>query len=461
MSEFVSSTLGNSLIGIFFLGLAAALTFLMFYVWKFPFDHASYKSAAPPFAVMSHRFMGYLFVLIYIYIMWSMVPRLWSYQVELPARTVLHLALGISIGALLILKLVIVRFFKHMEAKLASVLGVGLFLCSFLLIALVLPFSLREAYLESTALGDETMIQSRIKRVRELPPTAGLEDKKLLIELASKKGLVAGRRILTAKCVQCHDLRTVLVRPRTPQAWQQTVSRMANRSTILNPITENDQWFVTAYLIAVSPILQQTLKERRKMETLALESQTSMQSAMALSEIENAAYEPAAANKLFMQKCSQCHDHSQVEQAPPATKAEVVALVQRMVGNGLNASERELGAIVRYLTVTYAKPAEPQQTGQVPSRAQKSTGLNSLQTQGMALYSQRYCLGCHGRAGKSPVSPNYPILAGQKKDYLIQQFKDIQSGARNNGITSTMSALVQPVTADEISAIAGYLSAQQ
>ncbi len=122
-----------------------------------------------------------------------MVPRLWSYQVELPARTVLHLALGISIGALLILKLVIVRFFKHMEAKLVPALGVGLFLCSFLLIALVLPFSLREAYLESTALGDESMIQSRIKRVRELLPTTGLEDETLLADLASKKGLIAGR----------------------------------------------------------------------------------------------------------------------------------------------------------------------------------------------------------------------------------------------------------------------------
>jgi cytochrome c len=226
---------------------------------------------------------------------------------------------------------------------------------------------------------------------------------------------------------------------------------MANRSTILNPITEDDQWFVTAYLIAVSPTLQQTLKERRKMETRAIESQTSMQSAMNLSEIEDADYEHAAAEKLFQQKCSQCHDHTQVEQAPPATKADVLALVQRMVGNGLAASEAELGTIIRYLTVTYTKPTEPQ----------KSTGLNSLQTQGMELYTQRYCVGCHGPAGKLPVSANYPILAGQKKDYLIQQFKDIQSGARNNGITSTMSALVQPVTAEEISAIASYLSAQQ
>jgi mono/diheme cytochrome c family protein len=367
MSDFVSTTLGNSLTGMVFLALAILLTFLMFYVWKFPFDHEKCKSSAPRFAINLHRLLGYIFVLIYIFIMWNMVPRLWSYQIELPARTVLHLALGISIGALLFMKIAIVRYFKHMEAKLAPLLGSALFLCSFLLIALVLPFSLREAYLESTALGDESMLQSRIKRVRELLPTAGLEDEKLLADLSSKKGLAAGRRILAAKCVQCHDLRTVLARPRTPKAWQQTVSRMANRSTILNPITEDDQWFVTAYLIAVSPTLQETLKERRRMETLALESQNSMRSALNLTAVEDADYDHAAAEKLLEKKCSQCHDHNEVRLAPPATQAETIALVQRMVGNGLAASEAELGTIIRYLNTTYVKQSaslEQQQSGQ-------------------------------------------------------------------------------------------------
>ena len=317
MSDFISPTLGNSLTGIFFLGLALTLTFLMFYIWKFPFDHERLKSAAPPLAVLIHRLLGYLFVLIYLFIMWNMVPRLWSYQIELPARTVLHLALGILVGVLLILKIAVVRYFKHMEAKLAPALGVGLFVCSFLLIALVLPFSLRETYLESSALGDESMVQSRIDRVRELLPTIGLENKQLIAQLASKKGLITGRRILAAKCVQCHDLRTVLARPRTPQAWQQTISRMANRSTIVNPITEDDQWFVTSYLIAVSPTLQQTLKERRKMETRARESQSSLQSAVKLSEIEKSDYDSVVADKLFKRKCAQCHQITQVEQCHP------------------------------------------------------------------------------------------------------------------------------------------------
>lgn len=47
--------------------------------------------------------------------MCAMIPRLWTDQVELPARTVAHLVIGIAIGAILILKISIVRFFKYLE----------------------------------------------------------------------------------------------------------------------------------------------------------------------------------------------------------------------------------------------------------------------------------------------------------------------------------------------------------
>ena len=377
MGDLVSSSLGNTILGIVFLGLAATLTFLMFHLWKYPFDHESLKSTAPPRRILTHRLLGYLFIIIYIYIMWEMVPRLWSYQIELPARTVVHLALGILIGALLIIKIVIVRYFRHMEARLVPILGSGLFICTFLLVALVLPFSLREAYLEKTALGDDSMVESRIKRIRELLPGTGLQDEKLLEDLSTKKGLIAGRRILTAKCVQCHDLRTVLARPRTPKAWRQTVARMANRSTILNPITDDDQWYVTAYLVAVSPTLQETLKLQRKLEMDRVESQDNMQAAIQISVTENYEYEPLAAKKLFEQTCSQCHSHTQVEQAPPESKSAAIMLVRRMVNNGLAASDKDLNTIIHYLVMTYTEESMREQ----PVSDQLVTG------QGKALYT--------------------------------------------------------------------------
>lgn len=444
MDDFVFSTMGNSLLGLVFLALAGLITFLMFYVWKFPFDHEKLKSSAPPQVIFSHRILGYIYVIIYIFIMWNMVPRLWSYQIELPARTVVHLALGILIGAILILKVITVRYFKHMEARLVPYLGTALFLLSFLLVALVLPFSLREVYLESNALGDEAMVEKRLQRVRELLPTAGLQDENLLNDLASKQGLIAGRRIMTAKCVQCHDLRTVLARPRTPKAWQQTISRMANRSTILNPITENDQWFVTAYLVAVSPTLQETLKQRRKMEANTAQAQSSMSAAMKITEQSD--YDADRAEALFKQTCSLCHSYTQVANVPPASQGEAIALVQRMVANGLSASEEDLNTIIQYLTKTYATQATP---------------VARNDSRGMQLFSGRFCAGCHGPAGKTPVSSSYPKLAGQNRDYLIQQFKHIKNGIRNSGAAATMSALVQSVSDEEIAAIADYLANQK
>jgi len=454
MSELILTTLGNSILGTMLFALAAVLTFLMFYVWKFPYDHEKTHSFAPPVSILTHRILGYLYIVIYLYIMWSMVPRLWSYQIELPARTVVHLTLGILIGALLVIKLVIVRYFKHMEARLAPILGSGLFICTFLLIALVLPFSLREVYLENAALGDTAMVESRIKRVRELLPTTGLTDNNLLDDISSKKGLIAGRRILTAKCVQCHDLRTVLARPRTPEAWRQTVSRMANRSTILNPITEDDQWFVTAYLIAVSPTLQETLKQRRRMQESTIRSQQNMQLVAKTRAVEDANYDPVAAKDMFEQKCSQCHSPEQITQRPPATRSEVVSLVERMVANGLAANEAELNTIIRYLSGTYANVSSKS----TPDK--RSTQVGKIEIEGREFYENKFCAGCHGPEGKQPAQSIYPVLAGQNREYLIRQFKDIRDGTRSNSVTAIMRSIVQEVTDQEIEKIAYYLSNQ-
>ena len=38
---------------------------------------------------------------------------------------------------------------------------------------------------------------------------------------------------------------------------------MAERSSILSPISEDEEWRVTAYLIAISPDLQRSVRERR------------------------------------------------------------------------------------------------------------------------------------------------------------------------------------------------------
>ena len=98
----------NLVLGLSFLVLAFVNTLLMYRLWGYPYNKARHRSSAPRSLVVIHRATGYAFVIIYIFLMSEMLPRLWQYQIELPARSVMHLVLGFSIGIILIIKISIV-----------------------------------------------------------------------------------------------------------------------------------------------------------------------------------------------------------------------------------------------------------------------------------------------------------------------------------------------------------------
>ncbi len=64
------------------------------------------------------------------------------------------------------------------------------------------------------------------------------------------------------------------------------------------------------------------------------------------------------------------------------------------------------------------------------------------------------CIACHGEQGVS-VSPLFPNLAGQKKDYLVKQLKQFKNGERKDPI---MSPLAQTVADDDVDILAEYFS---
>ena len=87
-----------------------------------------------------------------------------------------------------------------------------------------------------------------------------------------------------------------------------------------------------------------------------------------------------------------------------------------------------------------------------------SVSFTSVAADGAALYTAKMCQTCHGPEGKSPIMAMYPKLDGQNKEYLLAQMKDIKSGARANGMSMAMKAMVANVTDEELAAIADYLS---
>jgi mono/diheme cytochrome c family protein len=348
------SALTNTILGLAFLVLAVAATFLMYHLWGYPFDHEKLKSSAPPRLMLLHRVLGYGYVAIYIILMTQMVPRLWRYQVEFPARTVVHLVLGMMIGVLLVIKIAIVRFFKHLEGALIPFMGTVVLVCTVLVLGLSVPFSLRALYLESHAPGGSAFGEENLRRVSMLLPRTQLPDDVPPADLVTTAGLYIGQSVVMTSCVQCHDLRTVLAKPRTPAEWTDVVRRMSERSSVLRPISPREQQYAIAYLIAISPDLQQGVSNQRAQE----ESHTAAREvARSVSTMETTKdeFDLAQSRKIFEISCVQCHALSRVERNPPRTQKQAEKLVARMVDNGLEAPEPDLRRIIFYLKTTYAK----------------------------------------------------------------------------------------------------------
>ena len=262
------STATSTILGLIFLGLGNASVFLMYKLWGYPFDHETRTSAAPKSLMFVHRAIGYAYLILYIFMMWHMVPRLWNYQVELPPRTVAHLMLGITIGVLLLVKISILRFFRHFEEAMPYI-GTVLLICTYLLIGLSIPFTLRESTLRVFSDASIERTHTRLQ-MAGLPPDAPLD------KLATRRKLREGQDVLLKKCVQCHDLRTILARPRTPPDGVRTVDRMAIKPMVGEPISLEDQWTVSAYLIAITPELQVSAKEQRRQRMQASQAQNAL-----------------------------------------------------------------------------------------------------------------------------------------------------------------------------------------
>ena len=64
------------------------------------------------------------------------------------------------------------------------------------------------------------------------------------------------------------------------------------------------------------------------------------------------------------------------------------------------------------------------------------------------------CSSCHGAVGVS-VDAQYPNLAGQHENYLLQALQQYQSGQRSNAI---MQAQVGPLSAQDMENLAAYFS---
>lgn len=342
-------------LGIAFLGLAVVATLLQAWLWSFPMapdpggPDPNGRSTAPRSWTHVHRAMGLAYLAIYVAMMVEMVPRLWEYQFELPARTVMHAVMGITIGVLLAAKIAIIRWFQHFGKALPTI-GLTLLLCTVILSTLSLPFALR-----AHDVGGQTLDPQNLARVRRI--LTGLDFGHAVDgdALTTRASMEAGRDVLARKCTVCHDIRTIIIKPRTGAAWLDSVQRMAQKPAIGEPITEPDIAVVTAYLVAITPDIQESTKRKQRQERQREERAAEV--AALPSPEPPPAFDPVKVRPVYEDKCSQCHELTEVTAAGGKDEAGWAAIVRRMVeDNGAELSENEARDITLYLAASFGKP---------------------------------------------------------------------------------------------------------
>ena len=102
-------------------------------------------------------------------------------------------------------------------------------------------------------------------------------------------------------------------------------------------------------------------------------------------------------------------------------------------------------------------PYPPPQTANAPAAVLQQA--QTLVLQGDAQRKIPACTQCHGSA-MTGVLPAFPGLLGLPRDYLVGQLGAWQTGKRHAVAPDCMGSIAKQLTADEISAIASWLSSQ-
>ncbi|MCX4247705.1 c-type cytochrome [Paraliomyxa miuraensis] len=350
------STTLSMWLGIAFLLLAIIAVLLQAWLWgpKFWDDQAK-KTRAPKFWLRMHALAGYSYGVIYLIMMYFMLPRLWEYQYELPARTVIHAVLAIAIGVLLITKIVILLFFRHFEEAMPQ-FGFGLLLCTVAMITLSVPYALRAHDLEG-----RTTDPGNVERVRKLLAEVEMEPKVDVETLVTAQAFERGREVLVRKCITCHDMRTVLATPRTASGWYKVNDRMLDKPAVFGERLEpEDVPYVTAYLVAITPEIQESAKQKREQNRMVLARTEAMVDAVHDAEVGAAIkVDQAAGEALLQAKCVDCHELDEVEKHGGDDIAGWRSVIAAMVEEGTELTDDEATLLTQYLTVKYPAKAEP------------------------------------------------------------------------------------------------------
>jgi ferredoxin-NADP reductase len=175
--------------------------------------------------IRAHRIAGYLFIALFCLMGWLMLLRTSASVEELPVRSILHILLALVLVPLLLIKVLVARYYKSFTTVLVP-LGLMIFTLAFVLVGVSAgPYLLR----------------SSVKRL-SLQDTKGIAE----VDLPTAENLTLKR------CSRCHALERVMGARKDAGAWLGTINRM--RALPGSGISGPDAKIILSYLIAQNSI---------------------------------------------------------------------------------------------------------------------------------------------------------------------------------------------------------------
>ena len=96
----------------------------------------------------------------------------------------------------------------------------------------------------------------------------------------------------------------------------------------------------------------------------------------------------------------------------------------------------------------------------------QAMAADDLVTAGGQAWKSLNCAPCHGEDAKTPLNPEYPVLAGQHADYLRQALMAYQRGQKGAPASSNirknavMGAMANTMSQADIDSVSVWLSRQ-
>ena len=165
----------------------------------------------------------------------------------------------------------------------------------------------------------------------------------------------------------------------------------------------------------------------------------------------------AKRGKVLAYTCHGCHGVPQYKNAFPNYS------VPKLGGQNalylINALDAYAGGDRSHRTMhSQAATLSDQDRADIAAYLQSEVVKPSRQVIGTPPPASSVCVACHGSDGAKSLGPDYPILAGQYPDYLVQALREYKNGKRKNPI---MAGIMAGIDAKDFEALGEFFGRQQ